>query len=233
MLAFALAAIFLCLLAEGHWVTSSSRPNDASDLIEALFDYLLSLLRFMLPEPLTMNKSPKGMINVENASIYGLSNATRGCPMDLNVYSTPAADHISGILCIDLKNFFKIDAIFQISTFFYDSNPNPSTLQLFNFKVRLNLTLTLPKIYQENSGALIKLDGIPTVEISRLKFIQPPDADISDDFDFLTDLAGTLSAGPLGGYIEMRIGEAIQKALKELNKSLEKNVAKLAKPRGL
>lgn len=177
---------------------------------------------------MSMNKSPEGLINVENASIYGLSNASRGCPIELKVNSTPAADYLNGILCIDLKDFFKVDAIFQISTFFYDLGPNPATLQLFDFEVRLNLTLTLPKVYQENSRALLKLDGTPTVELSRLKFTPPPDADTDNAFHIFTDLAGILSAGPIGGYVEMRIAEAIQKALERVNESIQKNVAKLS-----
>ncbi|VDK38612.1 unnamed protein product [Taenia asiatica] len=179
-----------------------------------------------------MNKSPKGMLNVENASIYGLSNALRGCPIELKVKSTSTADYIIGTLCIDLKDFLKVEAIFQISTFFYDWGPNPATLQLFDFKMRLNLSLTLPKIYEENSRALLKLDGTPVVELSRLNFIPPPDADTDDAFYFFTDLAGIFSAGPIGGYIEMRIAEAVQKTLKKLNESMQKNVAKLANPGG-
>ncbi|KAH9287316.1 hypothetical protein ECG_01940 [Echinococcus granulosus] len=227
-----LVAVFLCLLFGGRRASSSPPASDATDLVETLIDYLLNVLRLTLPEPMSMNKSPKGLISVENASIYGLNYASRGCPIALKVLSTPTADLISGTLCIDLKDFFKIDAIFKISTFFYDSDPNPATLQLFDFIVRLNVTLTLPKIYQEESGALLKLDGTPTVEMSSLKFIPPPNADTHDTFNFITDLVGTLSAGPIGGYIEMRMAEAVQKALGQINKSMQKSVAKFVNPSG-
>ncbi|KAL5112813.1 hypothetical protein TcWFU_008798 [Taenia crassiceps] len=224
-----LLVVFLCLLAEGHRSTSSSSANGATDLVETLFDYLLSLVRLTLPEPMSMNTSPKGLINVENAKIYGLSSATRSCPVDLKVGSTSTADYFNGTLCIDLKDFFKVDAIFQINTIFYDFGPNPATLQLFDFKVNLDFTVTLPKIYHENSRALLKLDGAPIVEISRLEFIPPPDADGDDAFNFFTDLTGIISAGPIGGYIEMRIAQAIRMALEQVNKSVQKNVANLAK----
>ena len=207
-------------------MASPATSNDASLLVEAFVDYVLNLLPLILPDPLPMNKSPKGLINVENAKIYGLSHINRSCPVTLNVYSTPTDHHVNTILCIDLKDNLKIDALFKLSTMLYDSDLKPGILHLFNFTMSLNLTLNLPRTYNETSEALFQLDGIPTVEMSKLEFLPPQNESNQGLFGFLMDFTSFISSGPLGGYIEKKIGEAIQKAIKQTNQKMQKSVKK-------
>ncbi|KAM3183041.1 hypothetical protein ACTXT7_011151 [Hymenolepis weldensis] len=207
--------------------TMHEKTNEADIFINTFIDYLLSLLRLILPEPMKMNKSPSNFINIENASIHGLRHVVRSCPVKLNTYSTPDNDYINCILCVDLKDYFKIDALFQISTLLYDTEFSPAILQLFNFTIKFNLTLTLPKVYKNTTEALLHLDGTPKVEISRLKFLPSPNADEGTTFSILSELTSFLSLGPFGGYIEAKMGSSIRKTIKHVNEKMQKSVGKL------
>ncbi|VDL60114.1 unnamed protein product [Hymenolepis diminuta] len=202
------------------------KTSEADIFINTFIDYLLSLMRLILPEPMQMSKSPFNLINVENASIYGLRHVVRSCPVKLNTYSTPDNDYINCILCVDLKDYFKVDALFQISTLFYDTDFSPAILQLYNFTINFNLTLTLPKVYQNTTESLLHLDGTPKVEISRLKFLPSPNADEGTAFSVLSELTSLLSFGPFGGYIEAKMGSSIRKTIKRVNEKMQKSVGK-------
>lgn len=202
------------------------KTNEADIFINTFIDYLISLMRLILPEPMKMDKAPYTFINVENASVYGLRHIVRSCPVKLNTYSTPDNDYINCILCVDLKDYFKVDALFQISTLLYDTEFSPAILQLFNFTINFNLTLTLPKVYKNTTEALLHLDGTPKVEISRLKFLPSPNADEGTTFSVLSELTSLLSFGPFGGYIESKIGSSIRKVIKRVNEKMQKSVGK-------
>nr|CDS34018.1 conserved hypothetical protein [Hymenolepis microstoma] len=203
------------------------KTKEADIFVNTFIDYFISLMRMAIPEPIQMNKSPNNLITLKNASIYGLRHVIRSCPVKLNTYSTPENDYINCILCMDLKDYFKVDGLFQISTFLYDTEFTPAILQLFNFTVNFNLTLTLPKVYQNTTEALLHLDGTPRVEVSRLQFTSPPDVDEGTAFGFLSDLTNILSSGPFGGYIEAQIGKSIRNAIKIVNQKMQKTVEKL------
>lgn len=206
------------------WQPPSGTEGDI--FVNTFIDYLLSLLRLVLPDPMAMNESSKQLITLKNASIYGLRHIERSRPAVLNAYSTPDNDYINCLLTLDLKDHFKVDGFFQISTFLFDSEFSPAILQLFDFIIGLNLTLTLPKAYDNTSEALVRLDGIPTVKISRLKFTSPSEAEEESIFGFLTYITSLLSSGPLGGYIEGTIGRGIRKATERLNEKMQKTVEK-------
>ncbi|VDO03414.1 unnamed protein product [Rodentolepis nana] len=220
--------MFITGIANGSTLIQDKAKNE-DIFVNTFIDYLLSLIRLIAPEPMKMNESPYNLIVVKNASIYGLREVIRSCPVKLTTYSTPEDDYINFILCLDLKNYFKVDGLFQITTLLYDTDFTPAILQLFNFIVNFNLTLTLPKTYQNTTEALLHLDGIPRVEISRLQFSAPPNVDERTAFGFLSDLTNLLSSGPLGGYIEAKIGSTIRRTIQLVNQEMQKTVGKFVK----
>ncbi|VDD83650.1 unnamed protein product [Mesocestoides corti] len=199
---------------------------DVSILIETFLDYLLATMRLILPEPLYMNKSPEGMLNLRNASIHGLSYARRNCPIDLNVFSTDDSHHISGNFCLTFEDHFNISALIQITSLLYDSDFEPAVVHFHDLNVRVNLTLKIPKKYNA-VGALVDLQGKPIIEMRGFNLTAvngDNDDEVSDGFSILSTLGSVMSMGPLGGYIEFRMANSVQKAIKILNAKLQDKI---------
>lgn len=149
------------------------------------------------------------------------------CPVKLNTYSTLDNDHIICILCEEMKDYFKVDGLFQISTFFHDIEFNPAILQLSNFTLNFTLTLMLPKVYQNTTEAQFHLDGTSKVEISRLKFSPLPNANERTMSSLMSEPVSLLSPGLFGGYSEAKIGCSIGKTIKRVNEKMQKSLGKI------
>ncbi|KAM7540427.1 hypothetical protein Aperf_G00000024606 [Anoplocephala perfoliata] len=212
------------ITALGHYVQLPPLDTEGDIFVDTFVDYLLSLLRLFLPNAMTYEESEERLITVRNASVYGLRHIERGGPTVLKLYSTPDNDYINCLLSLDLKNYIKVDGFFQISTFLFDSGFSPAIMQLFDFIVEVNLTLTLPKIYAKAYEALLQFDGVPNVEMSKLNFTQPTNAEEESKFGFMSFVTGFLSGGPLGGIIEAKIARSISLVIKGLNEKLQETV---------
>ncbi|KAM7540351.1 hypothetical protein Aperf_G00000024621 [Anoplocephala perfoliata] len=224
--------VFMVLIITGVRTTAlnntTQQPpldNDGDIFVDTFVDYLLSLLRSFIPDAITLDKSPGHVVSIRNATVYGLRHIERGGPTVLNGHSTPDNDYINCVLSLDLKNYLKVEGLFQITTYLYDSGFSPATLQLFDFIVGVNLTLTLPRIYENTSEALLQFDGVPKVDISRLQFTTSEDEEGSM-FSILGYMTSLLSSGPLGEYLESKIGHGVSLAIKRLNNKMQETVGK-------
>lgn len=154
--------------------------------------------------------------------------ATRSCPITLKTYSTPENDYINCMICLDFKDHLKMEGLFQISTFIYETDFEPASLRLFNLTVELNLTLALPKVFKNTSvhEPPLQLDGFPNVTMHSLKFYPLANSKNDTTFSLLGDIVNLLSPTPLGGFIEARFANTIRQFIKTTSEKLQESVEK-------
>lgn len=191
--------------------------------LEAFADFLLSTVGMLLPDPFFLNQSPgNGLINVRNASIYGLSQLKRSGPLNVDFFSSAQNHHLSVMLCADLEDHFKADGLVQISTFFYETPYEPAVLSISGFKVNLNLTLLLPRIFDELADARVTLEGIPEVT-SRVVTLTINGVEENGTIasSALADIINAMSSGPFGPFVDSKIAKSIKEAISRLSKKIQ------------